>query len=268
MIANVYIGNIATAGGTADVITASYVPAPTVLADKMLLYFRAIAANATTTPTFSPNGLTAHTIVKQGGAALSAGDIPAAGAVMEVCYNEGLTQWELLNPAASGGGGNGWTVSGTDVVLDTITDNVGIGTATPTSKLHAIASNGTSSSLQVNTAFLQLLSDLLIDIQSSATIQGLAPAINFTADSTKIYVNTGGNVQLGELVGIGNNTKIIIDEGATLITINSNQVLMPLASYADDSAAGGGGLTTGMLYQTSGGGAAPLNAAGIVMIKQ
>lgn len=97
MIANVYIGNIATAGGTANAITASYVPAPTVLADKMLLYFRAIAANTTTTPTFSPNGLAAHTIVKHGGQPLAAGDIPSGG-VMEVCYNEGLTQWELLNP--------------------------------------------------------------------------------------------------------------------------------------------------------------------------
>lgn len=101
MIANVYIGNIATAGGTANAITASYVPAPTVLADKMILYFRATAANTTTTPTFSPNNLTAHTIVKKGGQALAAGDIPGAGAIMEVVYDEANTRWELLNPAAS-----------------------------------------------------------------------------------------------------------------------------------------------------------------------
>ncbi len=41
-----------------------------------------------------------------------------------------------------------------------------------------------------------------------------------------------------------------------------------LTAFADDTAAGVGGLTTGMLYQTTGLGAAPLNAAGIVMIKQ
>lgn len=99
MIANFYIGNIATAGGTADVITADYVPVPTILVDKMLLYFRALGANTTTTPTFSPNNLTAHTIVKQGGVALAAGDIPDEFAVMEVCYDEANTRWELINPA-------------------------------------------------------------------------------------------------------------------------------------------------------------------------
>lgn len=39
-------------------------------------------------------------------------------------------------------------------------------------------------------------------------------------------------------------------------------------AYADDAAAGVGGLTTGEIYQTSGAGAAPLNVAGILMIKQ
>jgi hypothetical protein len=39
-------------------------------------------------------------------------------------------------------------------------------------------------------------------------------------------------------------------------------------AYADDAAAGTGGLTTGQTYQTTGLGAAPLNVAGILMIKQ
>jgi len=41
-----------------------------------------------------------------------------------------------------------------------------------------------------------------------------------------------------------------------------------LPAFMDDAAAGGGGLTTGDLFQTDGTGAAPLNAPGIVMIKQ
>ena len=41
-----------------------------------------------------------------------------------------------------------------------------------------------------------------------------------------------------------------------------------LAPYDDDAAAGGGGLTLGQLYQTTGAASAPLNAAGIVMVKQ
>ena len=48
--------------------------------------------------------------------------------------------------------------------------------------------------------------------------------------------------------------------------IGSATITLP--AYNDDVAAGVGGLTTGQLFQTTGAGAAPLNAAGIVMIKQ
>lgn len=99
MTTNVNLGFVAAATGTVDAITATYSPAPTALVDKMLLWFRATGANTSTTPTFSPNGLTAHTIVKQGGTALVAGDIPAANAIMEVVYDATNTRWELLNPA-------------------------------------------------------------------------------------------------------------------------------------------------------------------------
>jgi hypothetical protein len=60
-------------GGTADAITATFTPALTALSDGQLCFIRALLANATTTPTFAPNGLTAHTITKFGGTALVAG---------------------------------------------------------------------------------------------------------------------------------------------------------------------------------------------------
>lgn len=41
-----------------------------------------------------------------------------------------------------------------------------------------------------------------------------------------------------------------------------------MQSFADDAAAGIGGLVAGDMYQTTGAGAAPLNVAGIVMLKQ
>ena len=46
------------------------------------------------------------------------------------------------------------------------------------------------------------------------------------------------------------------------------EAAITLAPYNDDAAAGVGGLVAGQLYQTTGAGAAPLNAAGIVMVKQ
>lgn len=84
--------------GTADAITAAYSPAVTALADGQTVAFRASAANATTTPTFSPNGLTARTIVKCGGQALLAGDIPRANYECTLRYMAASTRWELLNP--------------------------------------------------------------------------------------------------------------------------------------------------------------------------
>ena len=88
--------------GTVDVITATYAPAITALVDGQVCRVRATGANTSTTPTFSPNGLTARTIVKEGGAALVAGDIAANNHELILVYNLGSTRWELLNPVDSG----------------------------------------------------------------------------------------------------------------------------------------------------------------------
>lgn len=87
------------AGGTADAITATYSPAVTSLVDGMELDFRATAANATTTPTFSPSGLTPHVITQNGGTALVANNIPAALFEGQLRYNLANTRWELMNPS-------------------------------------------------------------------------------------------------------------------------------------------------------------------------
>lgn len=86
------------AGGTADAITAAFTPATTSLTDGALLRVKAGAANATTTPTFAPDGLTAHTITKFGGQALIVGDIFGAGHELLLQYSTTGTRWELLNP--------------------------------------------------------------------------------------------------------------------------------------------------------------------------
>jgi hypothetical protein len=63
----------------------------------MLRAFRATAANATTTPTFAPDSLTARTITRLGGSAVQLGDIPGNLAECWVRYNLANTRWELLN---------------------------------------------------------------------------------------------------------------------------------------------------------------------------
>ena len=91
-----------SAAGTADVITANYL-LPVLsgdLVDGFTVAFRASAANATTTPTFSPNTLTARVIKKLGGHALAVGDIFGANAEVILKYHVNATPWwELLNPA-------------------------------------------------------------------------------------------------------------------------------------------------------------------------
>ena len=74
----------------------------------------------------------------------------------------------------------------------------------------------------------------------------------FVQDNTTFFGNKDG----------GNNTRITIDDVNEQITISN------LSAYDDDTAAGVGGLTAGMVYMTTGSGSAPLNAAGILMIKQ
>jgi hypothetical protein len=89
----------ATAGGSADAITATYSPAPTALVAGLTLYVRAAQANATTTPQFSPNGLTGKVIVKNNNQALSVGDIAGAGHWLQLVYDATNGVWELMNPA-------------------------------------------------------------------------------------------------------------------------------------------------------------------------
>jgi len=87
----------ANAGGTVDAITATFSPAITALTDQRLVSVRASGAN-TTGPTFSPNGLAAKDIVKNGNKALAASDIPGADFEMLLLFNSTNDKWELLNP--------------------------------------------------------------------------------------------------------------------------------------------------------------------------
>jgi hypothetical protein len=83
-----------TAGGTADAITISPNPVITAYTAGQVFRFISSGANTITNPTLSVNGLGAETIVKQGAAALVAGDIPS-GAIVEVVYDG--TNFQLIN---------------------------------------------------------------------------------------------------------------------------------------------------------------------------
>ena len=118
-----------------------------------------------------------------------------------------------------------------------------------------------------------------IDISSTASVTSAYNGTSFLTGTSVIasdYINIYNDVGAGNELGFfvesgalllgnrsgGNNTKITIDDVNEQITISN------LPAYDDDTAAGVGGLTAGMVYMTTGSGSAPLNAAGILMIKQ
>ncbi len=109
---------------------------------------------------------------------------------------------------------------------------------------------------------------LFIDVHDSTSdsYSQSASSTTFALKNTISGIEHGisqsaGAVTIGNISG-GNNTKISIDDVNEHITISN------LPAYDDDTAAGVGGLTAGMVYMTTGSGSAPLNAAGILMIKQ
>lgn len=101
----------AVAGGTADAITADFTP-NVALVDGLQVRVRAAFANATTAPTLAVDSGSAIAVKKNGNQTLSVGDIRAVGHELLLRYVESTPRWELLNPAASGGGAWG-TITGT-----------------------------------------------------------------------------------------------------------------------------------------------------------
>lgn len=87
-----------SSGGTSDAITAT-LSGNVSLTNGTTVIVRAVSANTTTTPTFSPNGLTAKIIVKANNIALVAGDVAGAGHWIEMQYDSVLDRWVLQNPA-------------------------------------------------------------------------------------------------------------------------------------------------------------------------
>ena len=87
-----------TAGGTANALTFSVTPAITAYVAGQTFNFQVSAVN-TDAATLSVNGLTATAIVKEGGSALTAGDLPV-GAIVQVTHNG--TNFRLNRTTASG----------------------------------------------------------------------------------------------------------------------------------------------------------------------
>ena len=109
-----------------------------------------------------------------------------------------------------------------------------------------------------------------------------APTVLRTCDESGTNQTSTANLTLQPSLGTGSGTggsfivKIGVagSSGTTQNTatekfrVNNLGIKAVISAYDDDTAAGVAGLTAGQFYQTTGAAAAPLNVAGILMIKQ
>jgi len=213
----------ATAGGTADAITATYSPAPAALVAGLTLYLRAASANATTTPQFSPNGLTGKVIVKNNNQALAVGDIAGAGHWLQLVYDATNGVWELMNPATvvgavqTGGTANGVAylnaskviTSGTALTFDG-TNLTSLGTITGT-KLIPTGTSVTGNGLYLPAANALGLSTngtnaVYIDSSQNVGIGTSSPAGKLEVSSAANIVYSTGTAGLGAFYARGSGT--------------------------------------------------------------
>lgn len=180
--------NWVAAGGTADALTATLTPAITSLTDGIICYVRAASANATTAPTFAPNGLTAHTITKNGGQALVAGDIFGAGHELELRYNLANTRWELANPSVTAVTVSDATLSTTDITTNNVSSSKhGFAPKSPANAAQFLNGGATPGYASVTDANLSVSDVTTNNVSTSA--HGFAPKA--PNDGTKYLDGTG-----------------------------------------------------------------------------
>jgi hypothetical protein len=197
--------------------------------DGQICCVRATATNATTTPTFAPNGLTARTITKLGGSALIAGDISADNHELILRYNLANTRWELLNPVGVTSSAvitallaqaNSFTAVQTFAIADAATNTV-----TDVIKI-AHSTSGTAAA-SFGAGLLYQLEDAAGTLTDAASIDAVWTDATDASEDSKISFKTMvGGVAKAEKAFIGNGLVVGAatggDQGAG--TINATQI--------------------------------------------
>ena len=197
----------ATAAGSADAITASFTPAITTQTALMTLYVRAASANATTTPTFTPNSgtVTATVIVKGNGLPLAVGDIAGVGHVLCLQRDSVNSNWVLQNPA------NGVVVATAVKQIQSVLSSVASSALTCT--LNATSLDFRSLTPTDGTTVTQAITSALSVVIPSGATLGTVSGVQARLVLVALY-NTGGvNTKLGIINLAGGNN---IDETSTL----------------------------------------------------
>jgi hypothetical protein len=129
----------------------------------------------------------------------------------------------LQTTAATGGGGSGWTDDGTTVRLTTSTDNVGIGTTSPASRLQVGPGTPVFSGTDVNITSITNVASannlLLLETRDAANDVGIVFATSAIPEDAAIFLDESDarkfKIAIGDVSGDGSrntNTKMVIDQ--------------------------------------------------------
>lgn len=164
---------VATAGGTANAITATYSPAFAAYTDGMLFAVVASGGTTTTNPTIDVNGLGAKTIVKKNNQSLVTGDIAGQYFVALFEYNSSIDRAVLLNSAK--------------VVVGDMNSQSATSGQVPTS-------NGAGSVSWTNLALASLATQAANTVVANATAGAAAPTAVALAASQLLGRGGSGNI--------------------------------------------------------------------------
>lgn len=276
------LANWVIAGGTSETLTATYSPVITALKDGQICFVRALAANITPTPTFSPNGLTPRVITKNGGLPLAVSDINGALYEAVLRYNLANTRWELLNPSTAAlatAVANNFSTGDVKLTLKIVADS---GWLLFDDGTFGSATSGATSQSSANQALFLLLfanvSDANAPIFTSAgagttrAAQGSAAAAwaaNCRMSLTKtlgraLGIAGAGSGLTARALGdtVGTETVTVAQGNLPNISLTTNitdpQHNHTISGLGTVSVQNGGGASQGNLLTTSGGVAAPL----------
>jgi len=186
-----------------------------------------------------------------------------------------ITDTVSLDPEGLLNGTGIFSTDGTDIGQILI-DKTTVSLETNDGSGYAAASFKTSPSYQFAVEVTDATDTTTETITATQWLAQTTDGVNYQGTITNLYSSGGGFIRIlmetKNLAGIATgtvilNTDLITDESE--FQVDTDKIKFNnTPAFADDAAATTAGLLPGDVYQTDGTGAAPLNVAGILMIKQ
>lgn len=195
---------VCAAGGTADALTGAFNPAMNTAVNGAPMWVRAGFSNATTTPTFKPDGAVLKTMVKASGA-LVPGDIAGAGHWLCIQYDSTLDKYMLLNPA-------------TGIGVATVTDKIQSITASVAANALTLTVNPTTLDFRNASLSTGTPSTVTITAAQSMVVPSGASLGTTSAKQSRIAVLCLNNGGTGEIAGINLECDTYLDETGLIST--------------------------------------------------